>query len=293
MDTPWWIRPGLEARDGRLLVAGRDAEAVAREHGTPMFAYDLPRIGEQARGLIGALERADVPFRLRLALKAQRDPEVLAFVRSLGSVGIDACSPGEVRHALEHGWSVDEISFTGTNLSAADVDALVETGVHANLDLLSQLDRWGRRAPGTTVGIRVNPRAGASWSGLTAAEGESLYAKATATKFGILPEQLDDALAIAAERELAIDTVHAHVGDGFLTDGLPRFEVAIERVAEMTLRLLDAGHEVREVNAGGGLGVRQRSEDEPLDADAYVGVLAKHLGPLGVTIACEPGDYLV
>jgi diaminopimelate decarboxylase len=292
MDTPWWIRPGLEARDGRLLVAGRDAEAVAREHGTPVFAYDLPRIGEQARGLIGAFERAGVPFRLRLALKAQRDPEVLAFVRSLGSVGIDACSPGEVRHALEHGWSVDEISFTGTNLSATDVDALVETGVHANLDLLSQLDRWGRRAPGTTVGIRVNPRAGASWSGLTAAEGESLYAKATATKFGILPEQLDDALAIAAERELAIDTVHAHVGDGFLTDGLPRFEVAIERVAEMTLRLLDAGHEVREVNAGGGLGVPQRSEDEPLDVDAYVGVLAKHLGPLGVTIACEPGDYL-
>ena len=78
MDTPWWIRPGLEARDGRLLVAGRDAEAVAREHGTPVFAYDLPRIGEQARGLIGAFERAGVPFRLRLALKAQRDPEVLA-----------------------------------------------------------------------------------------------------------------------------------------------------------------------------------------------------------------------
>ena len=242
---PWWIRPGLETRDGRLLVAGRDAEAIAREHGTPAIAYDLPRIGEQARGLIEAFERAGAPFRLRLALKAQREPEVLAFVRGLGSVGIDACSPGEVRHALANGWSVDEISFTGTNLSASDVDALVESGVHVNLDLRSQLERWGRRAPGTTVGIRVNPRAGASWSGLAAAEGESLYAKATATKFGILPEQLDDALALAAEHRLAIDTVHAHVGDGFLTDGLPRFEVAIERVAEMTRRVLDAGHEVR------------------------------------------------
>ena len=104
MGAPWWNRPGLEAREGRLLVAGRDAEAVAREHGTPVFAYDLPRIEEQARGLIEAFERAGVPFRLRLALKAQRDPEVLAFVRGLGFVGIDACSPGEVRHALEHGW---------------------------------------------------------------------------------------------------------------------------------------------------------------------------------------------
>ena len=217
---------------------------------------------------------------------------MLAFVRGLGTVGIDACSPGEVHHALEHGWSVEEISFTGTNLSGADVDALLGAGVHVNLDLLSQLDRWGRSAPGTTVGIRVNPRAGASWSGLHAAAGESLYAKATATKFGILPEQLDDALAIAAEHELAIDTVHAHVGDGFLSDDLPRFVVAIERVAEMTRRVLDAGHEVHEVNAGGGLGVPQRREDEPIDADEYAKVLAKHLGPLGVTIACEPGDYL-
>ena len=292
MDAPWWTRRGLEARDGRLLVAGRDAEEVAREHGTPVFAYDLPRIEEQARALIDAFERAGVPFRLRLALKAQRDPEVLAFVRGLGTVGIDACSPGEIHHALEHGWSVEEISFTGTNLSGADVEALLGAGVHVNLDLLSQLDRWGRSAPGTTVGIRVNPRAGASWSGLLAAAGESLYAKATATKFGILPEQLDDAVAIAAEHELAIDTVHAHVGDGFLTDDLPRFVVAIERVAEMTRRLLDAGHEVHEVNAGGGLGVPQRREDKPLDADEYAEQLAKHLGPLGVTIACEPGDYL-
>jgi diaminopimelate decarboxylase len=292
MGAPWWTRPGLEARDGRLLVAGRDAEAVAREHGTPVFAYDLPRIEEQARRLIEAFERAGVPFRLRLALKAQRDPEVLAFVRGLGAVGIDACSPGEVHHALEHGWSVGEISFTGTNLSATDVDALVETRVHVNLDLLSQLDRWGRRAPGTTVGIRVNPRAGASWSGLSAAEGESLYAKATATKFGILLEQLDDAIAIAANHELTIDTVHAHVGDGFLTDGLPRFGVAIERVADMTRRVVDAGHEVREVNVGGGLGVPQRPEDEPLDVDAFAELLTKHLGPLGITIACEPGDYL-
>jgi diaminopimelate decarboxylase len=292
MASPWWSRPGLGTREGRLFVAGRDAEAIAREQGTPVVVYDLVRIEEQARSLVDAFERVGAPFRLRFALKAQREPEVLAFVRGLGAVGIDACSPGEVRHAREHGWSVEEISFTGTNLSATDVDALLDAGVHVNLDLLSQLERWGRRAPGTSVGIRVNPRAGASWSGLPGAEGESLYAKATATKFGVLLEQLDDAIAIAANHELTIDTVHAHVGDGFLTDGLPRFGVAIERVADMTRRVVDAGHEVREVNVGGGLGVPQRSEDETLDVDAYAELLTKHLGPLGVTIACEPGDYL-
>ena len=276
----WWERPGLEIRDGRLTIAGRDAETLGRTNGTPVFAYDLLRIEEQARSLEGAFERRGVPFRLRLALKAQREPEVLAFVRGLGSVGLDVCSPGEARHGLEHGWAAREMSFTGTNLSERDLDALLEIGLHVNLDLLSQLDRWGRRAPGSSVGIRVNPRAGAAWAGAAEARrgaarepGESLYAGTRATKFGILPEQLDDAVEIAAKHELAIDTLHFHVGDGFLTDGLAHFEVAVERVAEMSRRLAEAGHRLAEVNAGGGLGVPQAPGERPLDVDAYADVL--------------------
>jgi len=289
----WWERPGLELRDERLHVAGRDAEALAREHGTPLFAYDLVRIEGQARGLERAFEAIGAPFRLRLAMKAQRDLAVMAFVRGLGSVGIDACSPGEVQHALEHGFAAGEISYTGTNLSERDIDALLETGVHVNLDLLSQLRRWGQRAPGWTVGIRVNPRAGATRSPEAGvASHESLYAGAKPTKFGIFPEALDEALAIAAEHALRIDTVHMHTGDGFLTEDLPRFGIAVERAAEAAELIREAGHPLVEVNVGGGLGVPQVESDEPLDPDAYAKVLLEHLGPLDVTVSAEPGDYL-
>ena len=284
----WWNRPGLDVRDGRLHVAGRDAGSLARRHGTPLFVYDLERIGEQARSLLGAFARVDVPFRLRLALKAQRDPAVLAYVRALGSVGIDACSPGEVAHAMRRGWAPEEISYTGTNVSGRDLDALLEHPIHLNVDLLSQIERVGRRAPGRAIGLRVNPRAGATWEGA----GESLYAGAKATKFGILDEQLDDALELAATHDLGIDTIHFHVGDGFLTDGLPAFGDAAERVSAMARRVMQAGHRIEEVNAGGGIGVPQRSEDRPLDVDAYARTLADAFGDLGVTLACEPGDFL-
>jgi diaminopimelate decarboxylase len=289
MASPWWSRPGLDAREGRLFVAGRDAEALAREHGTPLFVYDLVRIEEQARSLVDAFERVGAPFRLRLALKAQRDPQVLAFVRSLGFIGLDVCSPREVDHALEHGWEPAEISFTGTNLSEHDLNAIVPTGVHVNLDLLSQLDRFGRRAPGSNVGIRVNPRTGASSRGLT-----HLYTgQERPSKFGILDEQLDDALEIARTHDLSLDTVHFHVGRTLLTDALPDLEVAAERAAAVTRRLMDAGHRVTEVNAGGGLGVPFDAEKPALDVDAFARVLTKQLGPLGVTIGLEPGDFLV
>jgi len=289
MASPWWSRPGLDAREGRLFVAGRDAEALAREHGTPLFVYDLVRIEEQARSLVDAFERVGVPFRLRLALKAQREPEVLAFVRSLGFIGLDVCSPREVDHALEHGWEPAEISFTGTNLSDRDLNAIVPTGVHVNVDLLSQLDRFGRRAPGSNVGIRVNPRTGASSRGHT-----HLYTgEERPSKFGILDEQLDDALEIARTHDLSLDTVHFHVGRTLLTDALPDLEVATERAAAVARRLMDAGHPVTEVNAGGGLGVPFDAEKPALDVDAFARVLTKQLGPLGVTIGLEPGDFLV
>ena len=287
--STWWERPGLEVREGRLHIAGRDAEALAREHGTPLFVYDLPRIQEQARALVDAFARVGIPFRLRLAVKAQRDPSVLAFVRDLGFVGMDVCSPGELALALASGWRADEISYTGTNLSERDLDAILPSGVHLNVDLLSQLERYGRRAPGSSVGIRVNPRVGAA-SGLGRAH---LYSGAhRPSKFGILDGQLDEALRIAERYELRLDTAHFHVGDGFRTDGLAGFELAAERVAAMARRLMDAGHPIAEVNAGGGLGVPHGADEAPLDVDAYATALVRHLGPLGVTIACEPGDFL-
>jgi len=145
----WWERPGLEVRDGRLRIAGRDAEHIARTNGTPLFAHDLVSAREQAVVLRDAMEAAGLTFRIRFALKAQRDPEFLRFLRAeTPFVGMDVCSPGEVVWAIQHGWSPGEISYTGTNVSDRDLATILPTGVHVNVDLLSQLERIGRAAPG-------------------------------------------------------------------------------------------------------------------------------------------------
>jgi diaminopimelate decarboxylase len=270
------------------VIAGRDAEAIARERGTPLYVYDLDRVSAKLRSLTAALDGADLRPAVRFAVKANHDPEVLAVVHGFGA-GIDASSPGEVELALRAGFPADRVSFTGTNVSERDLDVLLGTGVHVNLDLLSQLRRYGRRAPGTSIGIRVNPRAGGAYAG----GGETLYSGAGPTKFGIYEEGLEEALSIAAEHGLTIDTVHMHVGDGFLDDGLPGFEAAVERLAGIARRLIAAGCPIGEVNTGGGLGVPQASGERPLDLGAYAALLARHLGPLDVAVGCEPGDFLV
>jgi diaminopimelate decarboxylase len=290
--TAWWARPGFDAGpDGRLRIAGRDAEALARERGTPLIAYDLDRVRENALAYRFALEGSGLPFRLRFALKANREPEILARIRAVHGIGIDACSPGEVLHALAHGWSADEVSFTGTNVSDRDLDVLLPTGVHLNLDAVSQVARVGRRLAAAgerrAIGLRVNPASGIGYREHLAYSGER------PTKFGIYAERLAEAIDVAAAHGLTVDTIHCHAGSGWLGDGLASFEAALERVVAMTRLAIDAGCPIREVNVGGGLGVPAREEEPPIDLDAYAALLARHLGPLGVAVGCEPGDYLV
>ena len=291
--APWWVRPGLDIDDdGRLRIVGEDAEALAREHGTPLFVYDRARFAENARRLQAALAGTGLPFRVRFALKANPLPEILQVFRGLGapgtpeSVGIDACSPGEVERAMECGWRPDEISYTGTNVSERDLDVLLARGIHLNLDAISQIERYGRRAPGTAIGIRIDPGAGAGYN-------EHLeYAGDRPTKFGIGLERLDDAIAAAAHHRLgSTRSISTRVRAG-LADGLGGFERALLPAVEAVERLRAAGHPVAEVNVGGGLGAPARQEEQAVDLDAYAAVLARHLGPLGVTIACEPGDQL-
>lgn len=285
--APWWIRPGLEVRDGRLAIAGQDAEELARRHGTPLYAYDLSRFGENARTLQNALARAGLRHVVRFALKANREPQVLAVLRGVGTIGIDACSPGEVLHALANGWRAEEISYTGTNVSDRDLDVLLDAGVHLNLDAVSQVERFGRRAPGRTIGLRVDPGAGAGYHEGLAYSGERR------SKFGVGRDRLADAVEAARRHDLAVDTVHFHAGSGWLgSDGLMDFEKALEGATAMTRELLDAGFSIEEVNVGGGLGRPARDDEAQVDLDAWARVLARHLGPLGVVVGCEPGDWI-
>ncbi len=290
----WWTHPGLAVQDGRLLIAGHDAEALARHHGTPLYAYDLTRIAEQIEALQTALGRANLAGRVRVAMKAQHELEILSYVcrkfppGTERGVGLDVCSPGEVLRALECGWPAEHISYTGTNVSERDLDFLLRHPIHLNLDGVSQLRRVGARARGRRIGIRLNPRVGVA-HGLGAM---SLYSGEKPTKFGIYPERLEEAVSVAHEYGMAIVTAHAHVARMVLTDDLPHYEAVVKRVAALTAELQKLGCPIEEVNMGGGLGVPTAAGEQPLDLSAVVSLWKDHLEPLDVIVGSENGEFL-
>lgn len=281
--NPWWRRDDLDVIGGRLRFAGQDAESIAREHGTPLYVYHPERLATNIRRLQAAFDRAELPHRVHYALKANRHPAYLAHLRSLGNVGIDVCSPQEVTLALGAGWKAEEISYTGTNLSDRDLDVILADPVILNLDSLTAIRRVGKRAPGRAIGLRVNPQIGTGYS-------EQLtYAGEKPTKFGIYADRFDEALALARDYGLEVQGLHFHIGSGWLRTGLDTFLQALQCGAELARRVPG----LRYFNVGGGLGIPLQAVDQGVDLDVYAQGIARYLGPLGVTVFTEPGDYVV
>jgi diaminopimelate decarboxylase len=284
----WWLRPDLCYRHGQLYFAGRSVAGLSRQFGTPSFVYSAQRIRENLLRLHDALRiHAGQPNpRLYYAMKANRFAPLLTFLKMTELCGIDACSPAEVFHALGCGFSPGQISFTASSLSQNDYDLLAGCeGLHFNADSLHAIEEWGRRLPGTEIGIRINPA-----TGVCRDKNQLLqYAGCGTTKFGIYREQFAEALERAASHRLRVTRIHFHTGCGYLTDQLPVWREVLEECRWFLDRVVD----LQRVNIGGGLGVPHIASDASLDLKAWGAIIAECFTSRGLMVDIEPGDYLV
>lgn len=284
----WWQRPDLCYQQGDLHFAGHKVAALAAQFGTPSFVYSAQRVEANLRRIKQALTQAGLGERhtLYYAMKANRFAPLLTFLKQTGLVGIDACSPNEVEHAVACGFAADDISFTATSLSSQDYATLARyPGLFMDCDSLHTMRRWGALKPGSEIGIRINPAMGIG----RACNTKLHYAGCVTTKFGIYREQFAEALATAKEFDLRVTKIHFHVGCGYLTPQLEQWE----RVIESSLWFIDQVETIKRVNVGGGLGVPHLVDDQPLDLDLWAAVLKRQFGDRDLHVEIEPGDYVV
>jgi len=280
----WWAREDLGFRDGRLHLAGRDLEVLAAGVEGPCHVYSEARILANLDRLHAALAGTGVPSRVYYAMKANRFEPLLQALA--GRCGVDVCSPAEMHRALACGFAAADVSFTGTGVSNHDLDRLLaEPDLTLNCDSIGMIRRIGERTPGRAIGVRVNPERGTGYAGAE----KLTYAGDAVTKFGIYREQWPDALATAGAHDLTITSLHFHVGCGYLTRELDAWDAAVGA----GLAFLDDLPDVRTVNVGGGLGLPHRAADAPLDLSRWAAILARRFAGRGVTVAVEPGDYIV
>ncbi|HVU89668.1 MAG TPA: diaminopimelate decarboxylase [Pirellulales bacterium] len=266
----------------RHEIAGLSVDELARQFGTPFYAYDAAKIQER----IEDLRSFDT---IRYAQKANSNLAILDLVRRAG-VLVDAVSAGEVNRALAAGYSAagdpPPIVYTADIFDRESLDLVVALGLHVNCGSPDMIDQLGAVAPGRSITLRVNPGFGHGHSRKTNTGGDQ-------SKHGIWHEQLDDCLRRADHHGLGVTGLHLHIGSGTDLAHLSQVCDAMEKLA------LAAGRSITSISAGGGLPVPYKSGESYVDLDIYFGLWDKTRKRLEsafghpVHLEIEPGRYLV
>lgn len=277
----------LASGPGGLTLDGVSVAEIAARHGTPLYIYSAATVRRRFAELRAALAGSGVASRIYYAMKANRFPPLLRLIRAEGDVAIDACSPREVAQALAIGFGPAEISVTAGMLSPRDLASFADQGVHLNLDTRSGLRRWSETTGAVRrVGLRINPGVAVGW-------GDEPKLRYGASQFGFDEGAVLEAARYAQQFGLEVDTLHVHLGWGLQASAAPQLGQTYRRLAGWARELPT----VRVLNVGGGLCWKQRAEDRPLGVQAWAELLAEHLGPvcreLGLTVACEPGTFVM
>ncbi|WP_045825188.1 diaminopimelate decarboxylase [Teredinibacter turnerae] len=283
----WWEREGLRYnKANEIEFAGQNVNQAAAKLGTPVFLYSGNRILNNYSRVESSLKNTDLPFKIFYALKANRFAPLLTLLKTSTSCGVDVCSPAEVRLALSCGFIPSDISYTGTSVSNTDLDFLTQfSELKLNADGLSMIRRIGERAPGRSIGIRINPAMGTGYG-----SNELLrYSGEKPTKFGIYATELEEAIALVKQYGLTIDRVHFHTGCGYLNEQLSVWE----EILKTCLTMIEKIPSVKSVNLGGGLGIPLTENDNSLDLSDWSAVVKRIFSGKPYEICVEPGTYLV
>ena len=118
------------------MISNDKLISLAKQYGTPLFVYDGELMLERYNDLFRFIpcDRLHIHY----ALKANYNPALLTLLRDAGA-GIDAVSPGEVVLALALGFAPEKIIYTANNMTDAEFDRVMKTGVTVNIGSLSRL----------------------------------------------------------------------------------------------------------------------------------------------------------
>ncbi|MCX7561016.1 diaminopimelate decarboxylase [Sulfitobacter sp. F26204] len=274
-------------RDGALYAEDVPITEIAAAVGTPFYVYSTATLLRHFRLFDEALEGLE--HLVCYAMKANSNQAVLRTLAAVGA-GMDVVSGGEYRRARAAGVPGDRIVFSGVGKTREEIHLALTGGIRQfnvesepEMQVLDAVARdLGVVAP---ITIRVNPDVDAK-THAKIATGKS------ENKFGIPIARAREVYAMAAAMPgLEIIGIDVHIGSQ-LTD-LEPYELAYQKVAELTEVLRADGHNIKRLDLGGGLGIpyERSNADPPLPSD-YGALVRRRLGHLGCEIEIEPGRLI-
>ncbi|MEM9380706.1 MAG: diaminopimelate decarboxylase, partial [Planctomycetota bacterium] len=253
-------------------------EDLARQHGTPLYVYDL-RVVERSLAAFSAFDA------VRYAVKANPNLSILATLRAGGAV-CDAVSAGEVERALAAGFAPSDVVYTADLLDRAGREVVARHALYVNCGSASMLDDVAEIGASRDVTLRVNP-------GFGDGHDEKVTTGGPLSKHGIWHEDLAATRERARALGLRVTGLHVHIGSGtdttFLRDTIGAMGDAVSLFED----------DLERVSCGGGMSFPYREDDREFDLatfssawrearDAWSERVGRHLA-----LEAEPGRMLV
>ena len=281
-------------RKRTLYCDSAELRALAEAHGTPLYVYSA----EQIRCRFSLFQRAFAgrPFTVCYAVKANSALAILRMLAELGA-GFDIVSGGElerVRRASKA--ALERVVFSGVGKQAWEIDAALAANILLfNVESEAELGLLAARAEARGVrarfALRVNPD-------VFAETHPYISTGLREHKFGI-DIGLARTIYRKAGRSKWLDAAGVSVHIGSQIRAVEPFAAALTRVASLIGDLRNDGHDIRYVDAGGGLGIDY--SDPPMEpafdparkVKDYAAALGKVSASLDAHLLLEPGRFLV
>lgn len=264
--------------------------ALAEGYGTPLYIYSASQISERFQLFQTAF--ASRPHTVCYAVKANSS---LAILRLLGrqGAGFDIVSGGELERVRRaHKPALRKVVFSGVGKQAWEIDAALKADIlQFNVESVQELDLLAARAQKLGIrarfALRVNPD-------VFAETHPYISTGLSEHKFGI-DIKVARAIYRRATKSKWLEPYGVSVHIGSQIRKVDPFAAALARVTELVSQLRRDGHDIRTIDAGGGLGIDY--SDAPFDAphqvDRYAAALGKGLANETAHILLEPGRFLV
>ena len=282
--------PGFVYKNAVLHCESQDLRSLAQSYGTPLYLYSARMLRQRTRALDAAF--ASFPHTLCYAVKANSNLSLLHLFAQLGC-GFDVVSGGELKRVLRAApRAAKKVVFSGVGKTRDEISLALCTGIllfnvesAAELEVL--IECASRLKKTARISIRVNPDVDAKTH-------PYISTGLRQHKFGIPIEEASGLYArIAGHKYVRAAGVSVHIGSQ-ITSVAP-FGEAMQRVAGLVKQLQASGHDIRYVDAGGGLGIpyQGKAPDFVQYTKRYAQAILKPLRKQQVHLLLEPGRVLV
>ena len=265
--------------------------SIAEEYGTPLYIYSGNRIKNNIDRLSTALNKHLRKNQIYFAVKANSNPHLISFMRSIyPDLGCDCSSPGELFVSNKTGIPSEKCLYTGNYESSDDLRVALGSGCHINLDDIQSFRRLSKIQVPEEISFRVNPGFGSGRFKEITTGGEK-------AKFGIPKEKIVEAYELAIAHGVRSFGLHCFTGSGVLDENY--FTELIRAVLEISTKVeMSCKITLEYISIGGGYGIPYKDEDKILDIDQVFENIAREFYSVYNKEECpvfciEPGKYLV